>query len=52
MSTQTTYREINWRSEVEHADPRPQEEVIYEFSNGRKFTENFNPTNGPYEPSE
>jgi hypothetical protein len=39
----------DWRTLCEEVDRRGPTEVSYEFSNGRKFTENFRPTNGPYE---
>lgn len=39
----------DWRSLCDEVDPRPPTEVSYKFSNGRKFVENFRPTNGPYE---
>lgn len=36
-------REIDWEAEVRAKEPRPTTEVAYEFSNGRKFTEPFDP---------
>lgn len=42
----------DWRSEIYAVDPPPAEEVIYEFSSGSKFYEQFHPTNGPYKSEE
>ena len=38
-------KQTNWLSEVEHADPgaRQKDIVVYEFSNGLKKYEPFNP---------
>lgn len=49
---QRRFKTRDWRTLCEEVDPRPAKEVSYEFSNSRKFTESFNPTNGPYEPQE
>lgn len=43
------FKTRDWRTLCEEVDPRPATETSYQFSNGRKFVENFNPTNGPYE---
>jgi len=35
--------EIDWATLVNGVEPRPVEEISYQFSNGRKFTEPFIP---------
>lgn len=48
--TQVKTETLSWENLVEDANGARRKEVIYEFSNGRKFTEPFDPTGtGIYE---
>ena len=49
MSEQVQTETFDYESEVRNAEPRPTKELSYEFSNGRKFYEDFIPTTGAYE---